>query len=310
MQVKCLRADSSSVKSKGIEKIFLCRAGNPPPFEDLSSLKVYIEKVLETLSLSGRVEFSENESIGTTHMLYKFHVMNDGRRCASVRAVLKDRALQLLAFVFSEGCPAEIKTEEGTYSTLEGKILKGEGIPPGQKVIEDFIIYRILGQPEISIDSWRLKVYGEVEKPLELSYGDLLSMKLRTIKADFHCVTGWSVKDIEWEGVPTEELAKMAGVKKSARWVLTHSLDNYTAIIPIEDFLVEGSIIALRINGRELSKEQGFPARLFIPHLYGWKGGKWLRAIEFRKDYTDGYWEALGYHERGNVWLEERFKRL
>ena len=47
---------------------------------------------------------------------------------------------------------------------------------------------------------------------------------------------------------------------------------------------------------------------IFIPHLYGWKGAKWIHRIVFIKDYINGYWESLGYHVRANVWLEERFK--
>ena len=87
-----------------------------------------------------------------------------------------------------------------------------------------------------------------------------------------------------------------------------HCVDGYTAPAPLEDALVEDAIVAYKINGKYLSVEQGFPARPFIPHLYGWKSAKWLNRIEFIRDYVDGYWEAYGYHERGNVWLEERFK--
>jgi DMSO/TMAO reductase YedYZ molybdopterin-dependent catalytic subunit len=45
-----------------------------------------------------------------------------------------------------------------------------------------------------------------------------------------------------------------------------------------------------------------------MPQLYGWKSAKWLNRIEFMKDYKDGYWEMYGYHERGDIWDEERFK--
>ena len=65
---------------------------------------------------------------------------------------------------------------------------------------------------------------------------------------------------------------------------------------------------AFRLNGKPLSEEQGFPARPFMPHLYGWKSAKWLTEMEFLRDYADGYWERYGYHERANVWEQERFK--
>jgi DMSO/TMAO reductase YedYZ molybdopterin-dependent catalytic subunit len=78
--------------------------------------------------------------------------------------------------------------------------------------------------------------------------------------------------------------------------------------VPLEDAMVEDSLIAFKMNGRRIPEQQGFPARPFIPHLYGWKSAKWLTEIEFLPDYKDGYWEKFGYHERGDIWSEERFK--
>lgn len=72
--------------------------------------------------------------------------------------------------------------------------------------------------------------------------------------------------------------------------------------------MAEDSLIAFMMNNGAIPVEQGFPARPFIPHLYAWKSAKWLTKIEFMEDYEDGYWEARGYHERGNVTDEERFK--
>jgi DMSO/TMAO reductase YedYZ molybdopterin-dependent catalytic subunit len=84
--------------------------------------------------------------------------------------------------------------------------------------------------------------------------------------------------------------------------------DGYTAPVPLEDAMVEDSLIALKMNGKPIPLQQGFPARPFIPHLYGWKSAKWLTDVEFLPQYEDGYWEMYGYHERGNVWDQERFK--
>jgi DMSO/TMAO reductase YedYZ molybdopterin-dependent catalytic subunit len=111
-----------------------------------------------------------------------------------------------------------------------------------------------------------------------------------------------------WEGVPIKYLADSAGVKPEATWVMFHCYDGYTAPIPVQDALREDSIVALKMNGSPLLKEQGFPARPFMPHLYGWKSAKWLKEIEFVPEYADGYWEMYGYHERANVDEEERFK--
>ncbi len=123
------------------------------------------------------------------------------------------------------------------------------------------------------------------------------------------CVTSWSIERPLWEGVPIKYLADAAKVKQEAKWVMFHCADGYTAPIPVEDALRPDSIVALKMNGKPLSAEQGFPARPFMPHLYGWKSAKWLTKIEFIPEYVDGYWESFGYHERANVDEEERFKR-
>jgi hypothetical protein len=126
--------------------------------------------------------------------------------------------------------------------------------------------------------------------------------------ATLDCVTTWSIKDVVWEGVAFRELAKMSGVKPEAKWVMFRCADDYTTPVPLEDALVEDSLIALKMNGKQIPVQQGFPVRPFIPHLYGWKSAKWLTGIEFLPEYEDGYWENVGYHERGNIWDEERFK--
>ncbi len=123
------------------------------------------------------------------------------------------------------------------------------------------------------------------------------------------CVTGWGIKDVKWEGVSLKELIVASKPKPESQWVMFGCVDGYTAPVPLEDALVDDSIVAFRMNDRPLSREQGFPARPFIPQLYGWKSAKYLNRISLLSEYRDGYWEAYGYHQRANIWEEERFKR-
>jgi len=179
---------------------------------------------------------------------------------------------------------------------------------PGQNYAKRWIIYSALGEPELKLETWRLSVTGLVRNELSFSFEELEHLPQVKFTRDFDCVTKWSIKDVAWEGVAFRELAKLAVVKPESRWVMFHCADGYTAPVPLEDAMVEDSLIALKMNGKPISVEQGFPARPFIPHLYGWKSAKWLTKIEFMEEYRDGYWEYRGYHERGNVLDEERFK--
>lgn len=174
-------------------------------------------------------------------------------------------------------------------------------LPPGQRAIPRFIYYSALRPPEVNLESYRLVVKGKgIER--RHSYEELLNMIDVRGKFDFHCVTGWSVLGVEMEGVSMRRL--LEGI--SGGFVLLIGLDGYVATVPFEDAL-EGFVV-LRMNGEPLSYEAGFPARPFFPNLYGWKSTKWLSEIRAVDEYVDGYWEERGYHERGNVWLEERFK--
>jgi len=179
--------------------------------------------------------------------------------------------------------------------------------PPGQRFIPGMIVYRILGQPSVDLDAYRLRIDGEVERPLELTYADLTSLPSVKLVWDFHCVTGWSVKAVEWEGVELKRLAELVRPAEGAMWIYAEGLDKYSAIVHAEDAL-SGGIVALKMNGKTLLPEHGFPVRLVFRDLYGWKGVKYLTRLSFLREYVDGYWEKLGYSERGRVFLEERFK--
>jgi len=181
-------------------------------------------------------------------------------------------------------------------------------IAPGQFYAKRFAIYSALGVPRIKLETWRLSVSGLVENELSLSFEELQHLPQVRLTRDFHCVTQWSIKDVAWEGVRFRELARLARVRPEAEWVMFHCADGYTTPVPLVDAMAEDSMIAFKMNGEAIPVEQGFPVRPLIPHLYVWKSAKWLTKIEFMLSYEDGYWEARGYHERGNVSKEERFK--
>ena len=181
-------------------------------------------------------------------------------------------------------------------------------LPPSQVWGKRFVIYAALGVPRINPSEWRLKVDGLVTAPLEYTYEQIISMPQDNEVRSFHCVTKWSIKDVAWEGVKLKRLLEPAGIRPEADWLTFHCAEGYSAPVPLEDALMEDSVLAFKLNGKPLSAEQGFPARPFIPALYAWKSAKWVNRMELISGYKDGYWETYGYHERADVWEEERFK--
>ena len=69
----------------------------------------------------------------------------------------------------------------------------------------------------------------------------------------------------------------------------------------------ETTIFATGRGGVQLTPEHGFPLRLVVPHLYAWKGPKWVRAIEYLTADQRGFWEERGYHNIGDPWQEQRY---
>ncbi|WP_340690432.1 sulfite oxidase-like oxidoreductase [Hydrogenobacter thermophilus] len=186
--------------------------------------------------------------------------------------------------------------------------LREDRLPPGQKWISSPIVYDIVQElPDWDIKSYTFRVFGLVKNPLELSYEEMLKMPAVELVADFHCVTRWSVKDIQWEGVPTKYILELAKPEEKAKFVMIHCLEGYTTNIPIEYLLEEDTILAYRMNGQVLPRRHGYPLRLVLPKLYAWKSAKYVWGIEFMEKDKPGFWEQRGYNMRGDPWREERY---
>ena len=178
-------------------------------------------------------------------------------------------------------------------------------LPPGQYEVEKLKVLNFSSIPEVDVGDYTLRITGKVERALRLSYDDLRSMNQAELRIPAHCVEGWSVADLKWEGVLAEEIISISNPEKS-EYALLKSLDGYSTAVPFEYF--ERGILALKMNGKTIPPGHGFPVRAVIPDLYFWKSAKWLCEIEFLDSYMDGFWEKRGYHEVGDVWLEQRKK--
>ncbi|MEN3029082.1 MAG: sulfite oxidase-like oxidoreductase [Aquificaceae bacterium] len=181
-------------------------------------------------------------------------------------------------------------------------------LPPGQRWISAPIVYDIVDHiPQWDIEDYRFKLFGLVENPLELTYQELLSLPSVELIADFHCVTRWSVKEMQWEGVRTSYLLNLAKPKPSARHVLVHCLEGYTTNLPLEYLYEEDSILAYKMYGKPIPLRHGYPLRLVVPKLYAWKSAKYVWGIELLEEEILGFWELRGYNRRGDPWREERY---
>jgi DMSO/TMAO reductase YedYZ molybdopterin-dependent catalytic subunit len=180
-------------------------------------------------------------------------------------------------------------------------------LPPGQYLTEKWPVLHAGSVPEIDLATWDFRVFGEVERPLTLSWDELRALPSTEITVDIHCVTRWSRFDTSFRGVHWRELAKLAGPKPSARFVVAHAEQGFTSNVPLAALEDEHSLIAYEAEGAPLTPEHGWPLRLVVPQKYFWKSAKWLRGIELTPTDRPGFWERYGYHNEADYWQEQRY---
>jgi DMSO/TMAO reductase YedYZ molybdopterin-dependent catalytic subunit len=180
-------------------------------------------------------------------------------------------------------------------------------VPPGQYVTEKFPVLHYGSVPKVDLATWDFKVYGEVDSPFTLTWTEFKALPRTTVNTDIHCVTRWSKLDTTWEGVAIQEILERAQLRDSAKFVLAHSEQGYTANLPLEVLDDDDVLLADTFAGEPLEPEHGYPLRLLVPKRYFWKSAKWIRGLEFLKADRLGFWERYGYNNDADPWKEERY---
>lgn len=161
--------------------------------------------------------------------------------------------------------------------------------------------------PAYNMDQWDFTVTGLVERELQWSWNEFISLPHIESTSDVHCVTHWSRYDNRWEGIHVREILDRVRPMPEAKFVMVHADPDYTANITLDELDQDNVLFALQHDGTPLTSEHGGPLRLVLPSLYFWKSAKWVRGLEFMDHENPGFWERNGYHVRGDPWLEERF---
>ena len=180
-------------------------------------------------------------------------------------------------------------------------------LPPGQYLTEKWPVLHAGSVPDTDLATWDFRVFGEVENPITLSWEELTALPKAENVQDIHCVTRWSRFDAHFGGVHWRELAKLVSPRPSARFVVAHAEQGFTANVPLEYLEDDNALLATEADGEPLTPEHGWPLRLVIPGKYFWKSAKWLRGIELRATDEPGFWERYGYHNDADPWREERY---
>ncbi|HEY8692136.1 MAG TPA: molybdopterin-dependent oxidoreductase [Chloroflexota bacterium] len=159
-----------------------------------------------------------------------------------------------------------------------------------------FRIYTVAPIPKFDPGSWKLAITGKVAQPIQLGYDELLALPSKVQQGVFHCVTGWSVSNLTWQGVSLQTILDLAGPHQDAQGLIFSSADGaYTDSLTLDQALAPGVMLAYNMNAKPLPLNQGLPVRLIVPEMYGYKSVKWVNKIELVPKAGPGYWEVRGY---------------
>lgn len=168
-------------------------------------------------------------------------------------------------------------------------MLEGSVTPPNFFFVRDHF-----DQPDISVETWKVRFEGRVAKPYELNFSDLVELPGKRIEAVLECAgnaaNGSAVSNGIWEGIPLAPLLERAQPSSEAALVMLEGADSgrlfedrsplpYSQVVPLERCRQDSSLIAFKLNGLLLPVRNGFPARAIFPGWYGMDSVKWLRRV-------------------------------
>ena len=195
-------------------------------------------------------------------------------------------------------------------STVAGEFEFGiDGISRFVTPVDEF--YRIdtaIVVPQVSKDSWSLKIGGMVDQELELTFDDLLAREQVERYVTLSCVSnevgGDLVGNGVWQGVMLADMLREAGVQAGAEQLVSRSIDGWTCGTPVAA-IMDGrdAMLAVGQNGQPLRAEHGYPVRMVVPGLYGYVSAtKWVTEIELTTwDAFDAYWVPRGWSKEAPV---------
>ena len=185
--------------------------------------------------------------------------------------------------------------------------------------VNHFFVRNHMHEPvTLDVATWQLKISGEVEKPITISYDELVRMDPHAVTNTLECAGNGRafhvphVPGVQWgkgavgtarfSGPRLVDVLARAGVKPTGKHVMFQGLDEvpgrvppFIRSIPIEKASDADTLVAVRMNGEPLSRHHGFPARALVPGWVGAASCKWLSEIKVLDREFDGNFMKPGY---------------
>ncbi|MGW6159345.1 molybdopterin-dependent oxidoreductase [Streptomyces sp. NPDC055144] len=181
-------------------------------------------------------------------------------------------------------------------------------LPPGQRLAKGWPISHYGPVPRFRPERWTLQVFGATANKATYSwtFEEVTALPKVTVVADLHCASGTSTTGHTFFGIPARVLLDLVPPAEGVSHVMAWAEYGYSANLRLEDFAADSTVMATHHDDEVLTAEHGFPLRLVVPHLYGYKGPKWLRGIEYMTQDRRGFWEERGFHNIADPWTGRR----
>ena len=171
-----------------------------------------------------------------------------------------------------------------------------------------YLFYRIDINPIVPVvdeKTWKLTVKGLVSNPLTLTYNEIRTMPFVEQYATLECVSnkigGDLIGTALWKGIQLKDLLDRAKVMPGAKYIVFRCSDGYDVGIPLENGMMDGTLLAYAMNLAPLTTAHGFPVRAIVPGLYGMMNPKWITEIEIVDSVYEGYWQRNGWTNNADV---------
>ncbi len=164
-----------------------------------------------------------------------------------------------------------------------------------------YTVSKNLGSPSVDGRAWRLSVGGLVDRPFEMSLDELTALPYEEAYRTIMCISDDIVAGDDyignqrWRGFPVSVLLDRAGVQADARFVLWEAEDGYVESLELDVARDPETWIVHAMDGKPLTADHGYPARILIADRFGMKAPKWLKSITLSATDAQGYWEQRGW---------------
>ncbi|MET7730580.1 molybdopterin-dependent oxidoreductase [Streptomyces sp. NPDC005402] len=159
------------------------------------------------------------------------------------------------------------------------------GAGPGGFQINKTAAYAGIDPAETGEEAWRLVVTGRDGRTVRLARADLLHLPLHSSALPIACVEGWSTSDQWWRGVRLRDLAALVGYEDDPPDLFVESLQRHGAFrraaLRANQVADPRSLLALFVNGEDLTPDHGHPARIIVPAAPGVLNTKWVARLTF-----------------------------